>query len=181
MLLPRIEMINRRAPSVLELRSEIMACKDCDTAKDSSRQEQAKLLSERALKLAMSLPDDATCQKNFKKPEAAFLSALRNMAASLSFAHTWSESEARSRADGFAFADAALTYGLEAARINNGGGPGGSCTSTCTTEKDSCTAGCNNDPGAGYFCYFDCRLSYMACLAGCITHGVFGGGGVVIA
>ncbi|MGZ5184417.1 MAG: hypothetical protein ACXWCO_04860 [Caldimonas sp.] len=153
-----------------------MGCKDCDKERGSSHRDQARTLAERALKLAMSLPDDATCHKHFKKAEAAFLSSLRNMAASLSFAYTWSESELRTRADGFVFADAALTYGLEMARMNTGGGAGGSCTANCTDEKDRCRAACDNDPEAGYFCYFDCRLSYMACLARCITHGVFGGG-----
>ena len=157
-----------------------MGCKDCDTTKSSSHQEQARALSERALKLAMSLPDDVTCEKHFPHAEAAFLSALRNMAAGLSFAHSWSESEALTRADGLMFADAALAYGLAAARINNGGGTGASCTSTCTSEKDSCKNGCDANPAAGYFCYFDCRLSYFACLAGCIRHGNSGGGGGVV-
>jgi hypothetical protein len=162
-----------------------MGCKDCD-ASASSHQEQLKALSERAMKLALSLPDDATCYKTFKKPEAAFLSALRGLAAGYAFAHTWSESEARARAEALAFADAALTYGFQAGiaeRINTGGGGGSgeSCTAACTREKDACTEGCNNSPSAGYFCYFDCRLTYMACLARCITHGVFSGGGIFAA
>src|SRR5687767_2978060 len=62
-------------------------------------------------------------------------------------------------------------------RVGSGGG-GQSCTSRCTSEKESCRQGCDA-ADAGYFCYFDCRLSYMACLAGCITVG--GGGGIAIA
>jgi hypothetical protein len=156
-----------------------MTCKGCENSDKSSRDDQARALAERALKLAMSLPDDVTCHKNFKKPEADFLSSIRNMAASLSFAHSWSDSELRMRAESFAFADAALTYGIGLALMNNGGGGGGSCTAICNSEKDDCNNGCDGRD-AGYFCYFDCRLTYVACLARCITHG-FGGGGVVAA
>jgi hypothetical protein len=160
-------------------RRTTMSCKDCESSKGRSRQDQAKSLAEHALALATSLPDDVSCQKLFKKHEADFLMALRNIAAGLAYAHTWSDSEARSRADGFRFADAALTFGLAAARINNGGGSGPSCTASCDSDRQNCTSGCDIDPGAGYFCYFDCRLSYMACLARCITHGVFGSGVII--
>lgn len=150
----------------------------CET---TSKASNAKTLAARAMKLALSLPDDVTCRKNFAPPEAEFLSALRDLAADYSLAAQWTESEARSRYEGLRFADAAMGYAL-AARANDGGGGGSpSCTARCTTEKANCNTDCHNDPDAGYFCFFDCRLAYMACLAGCIHGGVSGGSGPVIA
>ncbi|UPG72641.1 hypothetical protein MVG78_00090 [Roseomonas gilardii subsp. gilardii] len=147
----------------------------------SSKETNAKTLAARAMKLALSLPDDVTCRKNFAPPEAEFLSALRDLAADYSLAAQWTESEARSHYEAMRFADAAMGYAF-AARINNGGGGDSpSCTSRCVTEKDNCRTGCDNDPEAGYFCYFDCRLAYMACLAGCVHGGFSGGNGPVIA
>lgn len=156
-----------------------MACKNCEES-GSSDQDRRKALAEHALKVALSLPDDFTCQKNFTKPEAEFLSALRNLAVGLSTARDWSESEARSRYDSLTMVDAAIGYAT--ARLsNNGGGDSPSCTAKCTSEKESCRRNCDSDDDAGYFCYFDCRLSYLACLGGCITHGFAGFGGAVIA
>jgi hypothetical protein len=144
--------------------------------------EHQRAFAQRAMKLAVGLPDDATCNATYTAPQARFLSALRNLAAEYSLAHTWSESEIRSRSEALHFVDAALDYAFSTVAelpVNGGGGGGGgSCTNRCNNEKDGCRQGCDQDPSAGYFCYFDCRLTYMACLAGCITHG--GGGGNVI-
>lgn len=155
-----------------------MACKECGPSA-SVELDQRKSVAERAMKLALSLPDDFTCRKNFEPHEAEFLSSLRSLAVGFSSAREWSDREARSRYESFAFADAAIAY---VARQNNGGGGGESpsCTAKCTTEKETCRQNCDNADG-GYFCYFDCRLSYMACLAGCITHGFAGVGGLAIA
>jgi hypothetical protein len=158
-----------------------MTC-SCNSS-GSSTSAGKRAFSERALKLALSLPDDVTCKKNFTETEALFLSSLRNLAAEFSHAHTWSDSEARSRSQTLAFADAVFTYGYETGKAEQakdtggGGGGGGSCTARCVSEKDSCRSNCDADDDAGYFCYFDCRLAYFACLAGCVGHGIGGGGG----
>jgi hypothetical protein len=147
-------------------------CKSASEEKSSATSISVKRkVSERALKLALSLPDDVTLGKQFANQEAAFLSSLRNLASSFSMAHLWSDEEAAARHDGFALADASITLTVAAARANGGGGNGPSCTARCTAEKDSCRGSCDASPGAGYFCYFDCRLSYFACLASCITVG----------
>jgi hypothetical protein len=139
-------------------------------------------LSGRAMKLAMAIPDEYTCRKAFGDKEAEFLSALRNVAVDLSFAHKWSESEARARFDALRLVDAALDYdfGAEtgsskrsAARMNTGGGTGvgGSACYRCKTEHDDCVNDCDVDPDAGFTCYWDCRVAYYACIAGCIIRG----------
>ena len=161
-----------------------MGC-GCQDSQLSDR-DRRKAFAERAMKLAMSLPDDVTCQKNFREPEARFLSALRDLAAGYSLAHTWSESETRSRLEALKFADAAMDYAFDMAAIarDNSGGGGGrlSCTAKCNQEKTNCTKDCDRDADAGYWCYFDCRLTYMACLSQCVLRGgIGGGGGIVIA
>lgn len=161
-----------------------MSC-NCGCGGTKSTDGRRRAFAERATKLALSLPDDVTCTKNYKPPEAQFLSSLRDLAAECSLALTWSESEAESRAAALRFADAAVTYGFSTvAEMPVGGGGGGSgesCTARCNREKDECRGNCDNDPDAGYFCYFDCRLAYFACLASCITHGSSVGGGETIA
>jgi hypothetical protein len=137
-------------------------------------------LAERAVKLAMALPDDVTCEKTYSAPEAKFLSALRDLSAEYSLAHTWSEAEARSRLGALTFADAAFGYALAINQSGGGGSGGGSCTSRCEHEMRDCLESCDEDPDAGYTCYLDCRLAFYACLASCI--GVSGrGGGIIIA
>jgi hypothetical protein len=132
------------------------------------------------MKLAMALPDDVTCRKTYSEPEAEFLSALRDLAAGYTLAHTWSETEARSRFESLKFADAAFTYASEVIAKAQPGGPGGgeSPSARCNREKNQCRDNCDNED-AGYWCYFDCRLTYMACLARTITRG--SGGSIVIA
>lgn len=139
-------------------------------------------LSERAMKLALAIPDEFTCRKGFGEKEAALLSALRNVAVDLSFANKWSESEARIRFDALRLVDAALDYNLNdepgtskrtSARMATGGAGvgGGSGCFRCKTEHDNCINDCDIDPSAGYTCYLDCRIAYYACIAGCIIRG----------
>ncbi|CCM75124.1 hypothetical protein [Rhizobium mesoamericanum] len=151
-----------------------MGCNCQDSGKSDA--ELRKAFAARAMKLAMALPDELTCREKFSAPEAEFLSALRDVAVTYSFAQNWSDSEARAQLDALRLADAAMSF---MAKDNGGGGGGPSCTARCTAEKEQCRQNCDN-ADAGYFCYFDCRLSYMACLASCI-YGGRGGGGVVIA
>lgn len=150
-------------------------CKEIGKSESDGR----TALAQHAMKIAMALPDEVSCREKFSADEAEFLSGLRDLAVSYSFADKWSDTEAKAHLDGLRFADAAISYGL-ARRLNDGGGGGGpSCTSRCTSEKEQCRQSCDNADG-GYFCYFDCRLSYMACLASCIFGGR-GSGGIVIA
>jgi hypothetical protein len=153
-----------------------MSC-HCQDQSSSSRDRQ-NVFAERAMKLAMALPDAVTCNKTYLESEAGFLNALRDLASGYALAHTWSESEARTRFEALKFADAAFSYASQLAPGGGGGGGGESCTARCNREKNQCTQSCNDSDGS-YWCFFDCRLTYMACLAGCITGG--GKGGVVIA
>lgn len=151
-----------------------MGCKNCNSS-GYSEEEHRKSFAATAMKLAMALPDEVTCRKNFAKPDADFLCALRDLASEYGLAQTWSESETRSRYESLKFADVAMTYAFSARMAGQGGGESRSCTKICEDEKDDCNAGCHNRH-EGYFCYFDCRLTYFACLGRCITHGFLGGG-----
>lgn len=153
-----------------------MPC-NCGDSRSNARGGHSAL-AERAMKLAMALPDDVTCEKTYSAPEAKFLSALRDLSAEYSLAHTWSEAETRSRLAALTFADSAFGYALAINQSGEGGG--GSCTSRCEHEMRDCLESCDVDPDAGYTCYLDCRLAFYACLASCI--GVSGrGGGIIIA
>ena len=159
--------------------SDAMACNSHDS--QSSDRDRQKAFAERAMKLALALPDDVTCRNTNSETEGAFLSALRNLAAGYPLAHTWSESEARSRFESLTFADAAITYAFAVAAKGKPGGPEGeeSPTARCNREKEKCKEKCDANPDAGYFCYFDCRLTFFACPAGTITGGGRGGGVVI--
>ncbi len=161
-----------------------MTCTKCKESTAAHR-DRSNGFAERALRLALSLPDDVTCRKNFKPAQAEFLSSLRDLAAGYSSAGTWSQAETAVRLEALRFGTAvAACVAAEISvdlRNNGGGGSGLSCTASCDSDLSNCTGNCDNDEDAGYFCYFDCRLSYMACLARCITHGVIWGGGGVIA
>jgi hypothetical protein len=136
-------------------------------------------LAGRAMKLAMSLPDDVTCEKTYGPPEAQLVSAFGDLSAEYSLAHTWSEAEARSRLDALTFADAAFGYAL-AINQSGGGGGGESCTAQCARENRECVKSCDADPEAGYTCYLDCRWTFYACLTSCIV-GSGRGGGIILA
>jgi hypothetical protein len=148
--------------------------------------DRRKALSERAMKLAMSLPDDITARKNLSEAQADFISAVRDFAASCALAHTWSESEMRSRYEALRLADAAFTYAYEefetaeAKKKPQGPGAKPSCTSRCNTEKSKCRKNCDKANG-DFTCYLDCRLTFVACLAACINKGGLGwSGGEII-
>jgi hypothetical protein len=138
-------------------------------------------LAQEGLKLAVALPDDKTGQGNFGADEAAFLSALRNLAADLSTAPEWTEAEARDRFAAFALADATINLALKspeprgrktarsAARDS-----GGFWGSDCGKEFEQCKDDCANDD-EGYPCYVWCRLEYYKCLAGGVIGSNLGG------
>lgn len=141
-----------------------MGC-NCEDSESTDRV-RLKKIAERSLRLAMALPDELTCRKNFKAQEAEFLSALRNLAVSVSMAHTWSESDIRSQLDSFRFTDAVMNLALPL--DNNGGGnTDTNCTSRCQQALDSCNADCDS-----YVCNLDRRVAYYACIAQCVLRGV---------